>query len=1038
MCEKKERQRQEEEELTEALRETRKKHKLTSEVSDRELQQWEGTWTISCCGEFGQPNRNLGSARWSHYSTGKPGQCHPSSVDFVPVSSDHQHHDDANDGVNDDAPLAPQLDDIKIEYHPHSKIPSTVHPFSDFSCHHSTEDTMPRHTSPWEPFHTRLNFEVADIALAAVMTKDQTDRLFELMRHAASAKEDFTLQSHDEVRTLWKMASERFTPPWTANAFWDAQLQSCLPPNDKPLAFILYADKAKLSSFGTKKGYPIVVRIANLPVEIHNGMGVGGGLKKIQNIAKKKFFWHKSFLKLLEAVIVHSKSGYWFECWDHIQHLLWPLILILSADYEEHTQSLSVLNVARSTSTEKEKEKQLKAYSLCDVEVSHCDIHRALSFDHLHSNNAGMWGDHLWSELQFWLKDLGREAIVKIDANFDALPRWHDLKHFSQVVGVDFNDGLAHEDISKMIIFMAQNVLSCTNSELGYLLPHCIRCYVDLDVYAALEVHTEDTIAAGRDALSRFSMLMDLYIEKLQPETGKSWNFLRKHLLTHLFDDILVKGVTWNYNTKTNFRDVAPQTTKELKVSGLIRQQYPPERNLRALARQRLSANQRLFVAYHYLLAIMSYYEYHVNTIQLKFNSPSSPLSRTCLQSPSSSDSEDSDHSIQPVAPPSEGATLEHFQEYVKYLQLQKGKLEDCNAALNATNNILLSNQPQRSCKCSPSQVPSSAVSSASLATTAMTAGANSDQESEKFCTGMQRSVAGSIFNMAPEYFSASYDRMSNQQIMDMIGWVAGKGKDFDVLNAPIIYPDLKVNAKKVFGNWFMIAKFIKVAFFISQWAHPHVQAIVKNMNDYVFDNIDKTTHDADNTQAVGMEDFTDSLQWVMASLDDDDSDSDDNTAEAAPPATLVPPTAPPAPIITSVPPPAPIIASVPLPAPSISIPAAIQNNDSDSSCFGPISLAPQTVPTTVPNPVAVSAPRSRPAAIPVDVAAVAYVEEFWAVMNVMIYTRRAMTIMMNGALSYPMMTMNGALEHIDASKFGVDLHASLNHDLYYYSAQRC
>jgi len=69
------------------------------------------------------------------------------------------------------------------------------------------------------------------------------------------------------------------------------------------------------------------------------------------------------------------------------------------------------------------------------------------------------------------------------------------------------------------------------------------------------------------------------------------------------------------------------------------------------------------------------------------------------------------------------------------------------------------------------------------------------------------QSVAGSIFNMAPKYFSASYDRMSNQQIMDMIGWVAGKGKDFDVLNAPIIYPDLKVNAKKVFGNWFMIVK---------------------------------------------------------------------------------------------------------------------------------------------------------------------------------------------------------------------------------------
>jgi len=149
---------------------------------------------------------------WDIGMHGSSPQSHPSSVDLVPVSSDHQHHDDANDGVNDDAPLAPQLDDIKIKYHPHSKIPSTVHAFSNFSCHCPTEDTMPHHTSPWEPFCTRLDFEVAEIALAAMMTKDQTNRLFELMRRAASTKEDFTLQSHDEVHTLWKMASEWFTP----------------------------------------------------------------------------------------------------------------------------------------------------------------------------------------------------------------------------------------------------------------------------------------------------------------------------------------------------------------------------------------------------------------------------------------------------------------------------------------------------------------------------------------------------------------------------------------------------------------------------------------------------------------------------------------------------------------------------------------------------------------------------------------------------------------------------------------------------------
>ncbi|KAG2038096.1 hypothetical protein BDR03DRAFT_1010256 [Suillus americanus] len=486
----------------------------------------------------------------------------------------------------------------------------------------------------------------------------------------------------------------------------------------------------------------------------------------------------------------------------------------------------------------------------------------------------------------------------------------------------------------------------------------------------------------------------------------------------------------------------------------------------------------------------------------------------------SDSDSKDSDHSICPVAPPSEGATLEHFQEYVKYLQLQKGRLEERNATLNVTNNILMSNQPKWSRKCPPGQVPLSTASSASSTMTATTAVADSDRESEKvivdlgkkyglttemsmlddsifklpcpdppadiqgachyankstekatlmtelygcidhmlhphmstthfinkFCAGMQRvrssyhyalqSVAGSIINMSPENFSVSYDHMSNQQIMDMIGWVAGKGKDFDVLKAPIIYPDLKVSAKKVFGNWFMIVKFIKVTvggkmsiysksgrgggpspyykmwhlkactpgliacsitsmifllspdqqfpgsgvgatlsisysgvfrtvkwFFVAQWAHPRVQAIVKNMNDYVFENIDKTAHDADDAQATGMEDCTNLLQWVMASLDDDDSDSDDdNAAQAAPPASIGPSgiydsapvlptapalhTAPPAPSITITPSVTTSATHIPT---SQSIPAAIQSNN--SSHPGLILPAPQTAPATAPAP---------------------------------------------------------------------------------------
>ncbi|KAG1761876.1 hypothetical protein EDD22DRAFT_731513, partial [Suillus occidentalis] len=56
---------------------------------------------------------------------------------------------------------------------------------------------------------------------------------------------------------------------------------------------------------------------------------------------------------------------------------------------------------------------------------------------------------------------------------------------------------------------------------------------------------------------------------------NKSWSFPKKHLVAHLFDDIMAKGVTCNYNTmpnekchgplkasyqyQTNFKDVVPQ-----------------------------------------------------------------------------------------------------------------------------------------------------------------------------------------------------------------------------------------------------------------------------------------------------------------------------------------------------------------------------------------------------------------------------------------------------------------------------------------------
>ena len=52
--------------------------------------------------------------------------------------------------------------------------------------------------------------------------------------------------------------------------------QSSLLEDAKMVCHQLYADKTQLSSFGTEKGYPIMARIANLPVKMRNGEGLRG------------------------------------------------------------------------------------------------------------------------------------------------------------------------------------------------------------------------------------------------------------------------------------------------------------------------------------------------------------------------------------------------------------------------------------------------------------------------------------------------------------------------------------------------------------------------------------------------------------------------------------------------------------------------------------------------------------------------------------------------------------------------------------------
>jgi hypothetical protein len=52
----------------------------------------------------------------------------------------------------------------------------------------------------------------------------------------------------------------------------------------------------------------------------------------------------------------------------------------------------------------------------------------------------------------------------------------------------------------------------------GYLLLKVLRCFVEVDMYASLQVHTDQTIAAGRNQVTRFYGLLTVSAQSFPTE----------------------------------------------------------------------------------------------------------------------------------------------------------------------------------------------------------------------------------------------------------------------------------------------------------------------------------------------------------------------------------------------------------------------------------------------------------------------------------------------------------------------------------------
>ncbi|OJT09918.1 hypothetical protein TRAPUB_13606, partial [Trametes pubescens] len=308
---------------------------------------------------------------------------------------------------------APKLeeDDFLTVHHPRSQLPPTIHHFNDFVRSVPDVDPSKLSETPWEPFRSRVDFEFADFTQKTSLNQGQIDELIGLISRIVEGPSDFSFKSSGDVKGAWETAAhlsppyahhtvsktykkeaeprdfsfhcrplfewglslladpilaskfswhavrhykydgniwERFIDePNTADAWWN--LESAIPSDGSPLCFEVYADKTRLSSFGTQKGYPIMARVANLPGDIRNGSGYGGteivgflpiveseaeeGKKGFTNF--KRAIWHESFKILVHTVSQYAKTGYKFQCGDDIERILYPVIIILVADYEE-------------------------------------------------------------------------------------------------------------------------------------------------------------------------------------------------------------------------------------------------------------------------------------------------------------------------------------------------------------------------------------------------------------------------------------------------------------------------------------------------------------------------------------------------------------------------------------------------------------------------------------------------------------------------------------------------------------------------------
>ncbi|KAI6145632.1 hypothetical protein BKA82DRAFT_24361 [Pisolithus tinctorius] len=238
--------------------------------------------------------------------------------------------------------------EFKTEFHPHSKRPTLFQSAEEFG--QQNLKYMALDCEPWCPFALEGDYIFATVTMEAGLSSTQVDSLLKLIHCIWQGTASITLCNDAGLRTALDRAVAQLTPflkfeiaapykgsdmmfPIHIRPLWDWALDLLQNPSLAPhfvwdAEWVFKLDGETYERFYTKPWTGNCWWDIQVPE-------LAGEERKIGYVNFKHVIWHEAFYKLLEKVAELSKVGYLHECYNNIHQWLFPVILILSADYEE-------------------------------------------------------------------------------------------------------------------------------------------------------------------------------------------------------------------------------------------------------------------------------------------------------------------------------------------------------------------------------------------------------------------------------------------------------------------------------------------------------------------------------------------------------------------------------------------------------------------------------------------------------------------------------------------------------------------------------